>query len=384
MSISIDGSSGINQSGVAGASILPTGTDAQRPASPGDGMMRYNTERGHIEYYDQSRDEWLPTSIISGSLRSSDRVTATGGTTADIMIRGTPYRVHAFTNVGNSTFNVTNGGNVDVLIVGGGGPGGPKQNDGNQDTGAGGGGAGGVVFKLDHAITSGSYTITVGDGGLATQDAQGARPPNGDDSSAFGVTAKGGGHGNGSDEMFEPGDGGCGGGAGGRNDSTPTNEGGVSTQDAPNGWVALGSSGESTLIDANVGGGGGGGATQAGHRAELDINDSRGGNGGAGFDAGPIFGRSFGQNGYFAGGGGGGGYTRLSLEDLPQSHGGLGGGGRGVAAEEGVNLFRDDDKDAMPNTGGGGGGSGESNGASDPGSIAGSGGSGIVLIRYQL
>lgn len=33
---------------------LPTGTTAERPASPVAGMLRYNTSLGYVEYYNGS------------------------------------------------------------------------------------------------------------------------------------------------------------------------------------------------------------------------------------------------------------------------------------------------------------------------------------------
>ena len=48
-------------------------------------------------------------------------VSATGGTTTDVTVGGTDYRIHEFTSDG--TFTVTAGGDVDILLVGGGGSG---------------------------------------------------------------------------------------------------------------------------------------------------------------------------------------------------------------------------------------------------------------------
>lgn len=41
---------------------LPVGTTAQRPASPGFGMIRFNTTINYIEYYDESAGSWIPIS----------------------------------------------------------------------------------------------------------------------------------------------------------------------------------------------------------------------------------------------------------------------------------------------------------------------------------
>ena len=84
-------------------------------------------------------------------------VTATGGdTTNDIP----GYRVHMYTNAGSGTFEVSAGGDVEVLVVAGGGGGGRF---------AGGGGAGGVIFSNAVAVVVGSnYTVTVGAGGTGS------------------------------------------------------------------------------------------------------------------------------------------------------------------------------------------------------------------------
>ena len=31
--------------------VPPSGSTAQRPSSPGEGMIRFNTDSGHLEYY---------------------------------------------------------------------------------------------------------------------------------------------------------------------------------------------------------------------------------------------------------------------------------------------------------------------------------------------
>ena len=51
MSIVLDPTSGIDQSSVTGASSVPSGTTAQRPASPVAGAIRFNSETGGFEGY---------------------------------------------------------------------------------------------------------------------------------------------------------------------------------------------------------------------------------------------------------------------------------------------------------------------------------------------
>jgi hypothetical protein len=229
---------------------------------------------------------------------------------------------------------------VEVLVVAGGG--GSTNAEGNPaGDGAGGGGGGGVLTETT-SISSQQYTIVVGDGGLAT---------NGQNSSAFGLTAIGGGCGGG---MRNAGvtSGGSGGGAGGNCNQT-NRTGGSGTE-------GQGNRGGNDLASgcSNRGGVGGGGAGKPG----VDANSSNGSNGGDG-----IISYISGQPAYYGGGGGGGpggGATGFGL-------GGLGGGGNGsnrsVVAQNGA-----------PNTGGGGGG-----GSSGTGYISGGkGGSGIVIVRY--
>ena len=78
-------------------------------------------------------------------------VAASGGTQTTITEGSDDYTVHEFTADG--TFTVTEGGEIEYLIVGGGGGGSTA-----------GGGAGGVV-QGTMTITPGSYPVVVGDGG---------------------------------------------------------------------------------------------------------------------------------------------------------------------------------------------------------------------------
>src|SRR6056297_2044660 len=129
---------------------------------------------------------------INGNNVYGGNIDASGGTTVtDATIDGTNYRIHAFENTGNSTFNVSSapsGKTVDVMLVaGGGGGGGGDSGDGS----GGGGGAGGLVFKENISVSEGSYSISVGDGGSRGRfDGN-----NGEDTKAFGFTAIGGGAG---------------------------------------------------------------------------------------------------------------------------------------------------------------------------------------------
>jgi hypothetical protein len=231
-------------------------------------------------------------------------------TIVDTDTGGVPYRIHYFTDVGTSTFTVTNPGEVEVLIVGGGGA-------GQQDDVGGGGGAGGLIYR-NIFVTPQTYTIEVGAGGNRNTS-RGSRAQNGSASSAFGLTALGGGAGGGDDSGSANGEaGGSGGGAGYDNGS-----------------------GGSALQPSSQSGGFG----------------NPGGSGG--IRSGPNYPT-----------GGGGGAVNQSGNGLI-SRGGLGGGGRGAAP----NAVEDNPEDGLPNTGGGGGGE-------NVGSFGGAGGSGIVIVRY--
>lgn len=352
---------------------LPAGTTAQRPASPGLGNFRYNSDRKCVEFYDGSA--W-------GCVKSFKK------TTGGIVVEYPTYRLHAF--FGSGTFYTDSNVTADIAVVGGGAGGGGLYGD--QDTGKGGGGAGGVVYKTGHSLTTGSYTIVVGAGGSGYPRGFGynkAGEP-GQASTAFGVTANGGGGGGSSDNGPGPASGGCGGGAGSRNSNTSLNYGASSNQGTYSGWTSAGNAGGNSGAvvggtGGNFGGGGGGGAGGVGQAGQAVNNNSLGGNGGAGIDLSSIFGTDFGQGGVFAGGGGGGCYSTASV--LSQSSGGTGGGGNGTSAKEASTGggYNTTGINGWPNTGGGGGGSSEdANQRWMEGSASGNGGSGIVLVKVYL
>lgn len=299
------------------------------------------------------------------------------------------YTVHAFTGGGNFIANQEL--ICDILLVGGGGAGGTSYGD--QDTGKGGGGAGGLVFGTNKIISAGTYPITIGHGGEGRSNGNNTAPPaanQGGNTTGFGVTAIGGGGGGGSDNNNSgPTSGGSGGGGGSRNSTTSFNNGAPSTQTTFSGWSSFGNAGANSTSSSGFGGAGGGGAGGAGQTYSGSSNNSVGGNGGIGKDYSSYFGTLYGESGWFAGGGGGGSYSTSSV--LAQSSGGFGGGGKGVSARESNGSpspqFASEGRNGLANSGGGGGGSSEdgqdSNGLTPGGgSASGSGGSGIVLIRY--
>ena len=171
---------------------------------------------------------------------------AVGGTVTEIDDyngSGEKWRVHTFT--GNGTLDISVAVQpFRVLIVGGGGA-----SKFTANSGQGGGGAGGMITDDALSLTSGAHTVTIGAGGTI-----GTFPQNGENTTAFGLTAIGGGAGAFRDGGQQgPGSGGSGGGES-RNNTGP---GGAGTA----GQGFQGGSGDS----ANLGGGGGaGGAGSAG------------------------------------------------------------------------------------------------------------------------
>ena len=239
---------------------------------------------------------------------------------------------------GTSTFYVPPSGiTCDVLVVGGGGGGG----QGNYENG--GGGAGGIVYMVNKTFVSGIYNVIVGKGG--------APATVGEDSSitlnntpisfdSISIVGKGGG---------AAGGGNGGSGAGGNKDGGL----GISTQgntfwDGTT-YIAGGFDGQNG--GAYNGGGGGGGGEAGGTDGGLEGGDGR---------AVSITGSSV-----FYGGGGAGGGVGITT-------GGSGGGG-------GTGDWGSYGGPGTPNTGGGGGGA-----YSIDMYYGGTGGSGIVILRYSI
>jgi hypothetical protein len=293
------------------------------------------------------------------------------------------YTIHVFTESG--TFIPQFTGTVEVLVVGGGGGGG-------MDMGGGGGG-GGVISNTAYAVTANTaVTVTVGLGGKGGPAASaGITSPYGQPAghqyqvsatsggnSVFGtLTAIGGGYGGSSVFSYTPnygqaGSGGSGGGASGYNN---------------NGTAAGLLFGLGTAGQGNNGGGcgpayysgGGGGAGGAGtsgpsqaHGGDGVLNSILGvpyywgaGGGGAAY--------SLGTGGNGGKGGGGGGAVGVTLGGTGGLNPGKPGGGGAPGSQTNT-----PGGDAGAQTGSGGGGGSHYN-ANNQG---GSGGSGIVIVRY--
>lgn len=238
----------------------------------------------------------------------------------------------------DGTWNNPGVDTVEVLVVGGGGGGGEE-----FSAGGGGGGGGGVIYDSSRSVSS-TESVTVGEGGAVNS--------NGGDSGFAGITAYGGGAGGSADESGNTG------GSGGGSGQNYTSGAGGSNPGTWSGSVdaAHASSGENGLGDS---GGGGGGAGESGGTDELSY-------GGDGVYYGDVFSDSYGENGYFGGGGAGG--DNEDGGSLETHDGGLGGGAE--------NTGNNGDNGGYA-TGGGGAGDGANS------SVAGSGGSGVVLIKYE-
>lgn len=369
--------------GTNGELLLPRGSTSERPSSPQTGMVRFNTDIDLIEIYDGSK--WIAQ---DGTTVQGFSAAVSGEFFTDYF---NGYVVHAFTGAG--TFTPAFTGNVDVLIVAGGGGGGSHV--------PGGGGAGGLIYRPNLSVNPTTYNIVVGQGGQGSQNVGGyAGMPNatrGGDSSAFGLTALGGGFGGSWTQDTRSNNGGSG---GGRNTNRNSGQrlGLQPSQSGDSGEFGFGNDGGLTTSQSNSpypGSGGGG----AGTPGQNGLGNRISGDGGAGRYYGDKFGTRWGEQGWFAGGGGGGAWGNLG-RDNPSSRGrgGIGGGGDGDSpqAESGpyksfkanqsyssTNAPLGGDRtlgeNGMPHTGGGGGGAGATGGED---SFGGNGGSGIVLIRY--
>lgn len=234
---------------------------------------------------------------------------------------GGAYRLHVFTTVGSSLLVVNSPVEIEYLVIaGGGGSGGTA-----SATAAGAGGAGGLLSGTI-IVSIQNYSIVVGNGGIG--GGANVRGSQGGNTSAFGLTAIGGGGGGGGAANVNGGSGGSGGSGGG------------------GGTGGAGTSGQGNNGGGQWGYGGGAGfsgssATTPGQGLQFSIT---------------------GTALWYAGGGG-------SPFGDPKP---LGGGGRGDTSTGANNA-----EDGTPNTGGGAGARwGLRDGRS--------GGSGVVIIRYRI
>jgi hypothetical protein len=292
-------------------------------------------------------------------------ITATGGVISDYTSGPAVYRAHVFTSTGTFSVSAATGtGLVEYLVVAGGGGAGADQ--------GGGGGAGGLRTNLSgHPLAGsafqvssspGSYTVTIGAGGKGSST-PGYNSTQGEMSEFYltpasypstqRIRAVGGGLGGGIQPPVSGGPGGSGGGGG-----YVTGTGGSGNSPDPNHPQRQGYDGEPASAFGPGYGGGGGGAGGAGASdtggvgVQVTIAGPPTTSGVGALNPGP------GEYQWFAGGGAG----------RDGSPGGSGGGTTSQPTMNGVYA-----------TGGGGGAYGTTSNQ-----IAGSGGSGIVVVRYQI
>ena len=342
--------------------VTPNGSEK---INGGSGSLGLTTQgQGITLVYIDSTVGWRSVQDNTFDAIGSNHVAATGGTETTCG----DFKIHTFTGPG--TFQVTSAGSplgsntLEYLVVAGGGGGG-------GGCSGGGAGAGGFRFASPSiapltypakplaapaalSATASSFPITIGAGGGA-----GPGGTAGSNSIFSTITSAGGGGGG----LPSPG-GRCGGsgGAPAGNGNTPP----VSPAQGTNGGSYYDSGG------ARKGMGGGGGAIQAGQTGTSSPSNVGFGGEGGGLPT------AFGSNGvpcgsfrYYAGGGGGGWEQGGTI-----STGGKGGGGRGGGCNPAVCA-----QNGTANSGGGGGGEGYPGPVRGP---AGSGGSGIVIIRYKF
>jgi hypothetical protein len=266
---------------------------------------------------------------------------ATGG----IITEDSQYWYHTFGASG--AFIPKQSLTCDVLVVAGGG--------GGAELG-GGGGAGGLTYYASQSLTAISHNVTVGAGGIGTNNTTGVAGGNGVNSQFAALTAS------------------VGGGGGGRYDATGNSGGsgggaGRQWTSAATGTVGQGNNGGIGNASWPEVAAGGGGAGAVGQNVQ---SSSKAGNGGVGISTYSSWGvvTGTGQNisgtYWLAGGGGGGTLYGLGFEGT----GGSGGGGNGGYA------FGDNAVAGLANTGGGGGGGSGGN------RFGKNGGSGLVIVRY--
>ena len=340
--------------------VVPNGTDKIGSVNAN---VILNTEGQSVTFiFVDSTQGWINTMDSTSNVRGVTFICASVSGTGNAITTAPcgDYKLATFTGPGNfvvaGVSNIPTNNIVDYLVVAGGG-------GANASVTGGGGGGGGFRYSAATftsppcapahplrsptglTVTATTFPITVGAGGAGPPS-----PANGSNSIFSTITSAGGGRagqagGSGGGMQHRGGTGGSG--------NTPP----VSPPQGNNGGDSPGPTYSS---------GGGGGAMAAGQIAQTPGPAGNGGTGGAGGGVSNVFGTSgenCGSNYYFAGGGAGGSQNPTVIQ------GGIGGGGNSGSSPANVGAV---------NTGGGGGG------INSPGGTSGSGGSGIVIIRYKF
>ena len=347
--------------GTAVTNIITVGRNGSLiEGSATDGELDVAREAKTFIYVDGTQG-WVPVNDNTNLTISPKFVAATGGT---VTCCG-DYKIHTFTGPG--TFTVSCAGNsigndkIDYLVVAGGG-------GGTWDRGEGGGAGGYRESKATGApwtasplatcasliLSAAPYPITVGGGGTGGNNPSVYWGLKGSNSIFSTITSAGGGGGGGAPVN---GPGGSGGGAHGGN------PGGFGSGNTPPVSPPQGNNGGDAPHIRNAAGGGGASA------AGTNSSPSGGGPGGAGVTS------SINGSSTTRAGGGGGSRGWCGCGSGSSGSGGPGGGGgAGGPGGSGTN--------GSSNTGGGGGGAG--NNPTPTGINGGTGGSGIVIIRYKI
>jgi len=356
--------------GTNNLTIARNGSNIQGNAN--DSLITTNRAALKLVYADATKG-WLYVEESNvGDLQAIEFVAATGGT---ITTSG-DYKIHTFTSSG--TFTVTSAGNavgsdsVDYMVIAGGGGGG--------DGASGGGGAGGFRESVPSPaawsasplanpgnalpVSAQAYPITVGGGGAAGP-AFFENGLNGSNSVFSTITSSGGGGGAAGSSSGIAGGSGSGGagGAGGQ----PGGAGNSPSVSPPQGQP--GGEGVDFPGSANAAGGGGGAISASSRNASgqggVQVTAGTGGSGATTSISGSPVTRA----------GGGGGASNNTAPGVPTATPGPGGPGGGGTGGGGKPTYVNATS-GTANTGGGGGG-----GYNGP---IGTGGSGIVIIRYKF
>jgi len=152
-------------------SAVPSGSTANRPASPATGQLYYDTTLGQLINW--SGFSWAAAGDVASR--------ATGGT----IVTSGGFVYHTFTSSG--TFAALTTLTADVLVIAGGG-------GASGGASYAGGGAGGLLGFSSQSISTGSYTVTIGAGGAGVNNGANAAT-SGNNSTFQGLTAAVGGGG---------------------------------------------------------------------------------------------------------------------------------------------------------------------------------------------
>tara|TARA_Y100000004_G_C8914264_1_gene412341 strand:+ start:31 stop:1395 length:1365 start_codon:yes stop_codon:yes gene_type:complete len=362
-----------NTFGSNSLTISPNGS--QKIGGVANGVELITAGQSVTFVYVDDTEGWKNVQDSTSNVTGNEFIEATGGT---ITTCGND-RVHTFTSPG--TFTVSNlaiapaNNVVSYVVVGGGGGG----------TGAG-AGAGGfregkspvtpytsspLVAPTGLTVTATGFPISIGAGGAgANPGYPGSGAANGSDSTFSTITSAGGGRAGNSPVAPPSGDGQAGGSGGGAGNHSGGSAGAGAGNTPPVSPPQGNNGGTSSPGPGNaVGMAGGGGATAVGGNGTQGPSPTKG-NAGAG-GAGATSEINFAPVAR-AGGGGGGAQGASPQNTGNLANGGTGGGGSGSIGIAATNA------NGTVNTGGGGGGI-----YSSPGD-AGTGGSGIVIIRYKI